>query len=354
MDDATDGQNLLTKKDVIDFQFAESTLSPKTPFVVACIPAFNEEATIARVVLLAERHVDQVFVCNDGSTDMTGNIAEALGVVVILHEANLGYEAALLSLFEEAKKRGVDVVVTLDADGQDDPSEIPKLLERLNAGDVDIVVGSRFLEGGGSEAPASMKAGAQETAGIVADSGVKATDVLSGFRAYTRHALESFTLTGEGVRVSTEILLKAGEKGLRIAEVPIHVKHVEGSSTQKPAPHGVDLVPTTLNEGSPTQSPAPSGLDLVPTTLNRLSIRHPVVFYGGPGFIISAVALVFWLWMLQIFDSSREIDPNLALVAAGACTVGLILLLVSIAFWVINSVVRAKSLRDSGHLGDEA
>jgi nucleotide-binding universal stress UspA family protein len=333
MDNVTDGQSLLTRKEGIDFQSAESTQSLKTPFVVACIPAFNEEATIAQVVLLAERYVDLVLVCNDGSTDLTGNLAEAMGAVVILHEANLGYEAALLSLFEEAVKRGVDVVVTLDADGQDDPSEIPMLLERLNVGDVDLVVGSRFLEGGGSEAPASMEAGAQEIAGVVAEGGVKVTDAESGFRAYTRHALESLTLTGEGMGVSTGILLKAGEKGLRIAEVPIHVKHDENSSTQSPAPHG---------------------LELVPTTLNRLSIRHPLLFYGVPGFISSAVALVFWLWTLQTFYSSREVDPNLALVAVGASTVGLILLLTNVILWVINSVVRARSLRNSGHLGDEA
>jgi glycosyltransferase involved in cell wall biosynthesis len=232
----------------------------------------------------------------------------------------LGYEAALLSLFEEAVKRGVDVVVTLDADGQDDPSEIPELLERLNVGDVDIVVGSRFLEGGGSEVPASMEAGTEEIAGVVADGGVKVTDAQSGFRAYT-------------MGMSTGILLKAGEKGLRIAEVPIHVKHDENSSTQSPAPHG---------------------LELVPTTLNRLSIMHPLLFYGVPGFISSAVALVFWLWTLQTFYSSREVDPNLALVAVGASTVGLILLLTNVILWVINSVVRARSLRDSGHLGDEA
>jgi cellulose synthase/poly-beta-1,6-N-acetylglucosamine synthase-like glycosyltransferase len=79
MDDATDGQNLLTKKDVIDFQFAESTLSPKTPFVVACIPAFNEEGTIARVVLMAERYVDRVVVCDDGSRDLTGRWLRGLG-----------------------------------------------------------------------------------------------------------------------------------------------------------------------------------------------------------------------------------------------------------------------------------
>jgi hypothetical protein len=326
----------------------------KRSVVAACIPAFNEEATIARVVLLAERYVDQVFVCDDGSTDMTGIIAEALGAVVVLHEANLGYEAALLSLFEEAVKRGVDVVVTLDADGQDDPSEIPMLLERLNVGDVDLVVGSRFLEGVGSEVPASMEAGTEEIAGVVAEGGVKVTDAESGFRAYTRHALESLTPAGEGVGVSTGILLKAGEKGLRIAEVPIHVKHDENSSTQSPAPHGLELVPTTLNENPSTRSPVPHGLDLVPITLNRLSIRYPLLFYGGPGFITSAVALVFWYWMLQIFDSSREVNPDLALVAAGASTVGLVLLLASIALWVINSVVRVRSLGDGGHPGDEA
>jgi hypothetical protein len=325
----------------------------KRSVVAACIPAFNEEATIARVVLLAERYVDQVFVCDDGSTDMSGIIAEALGAVVVLHEANLGYEAALLSLFEEAVKRGVDVVVTLDADGQDDPSEIPKLLERLNVGDVDIVVGSRFLEGGGSEAPEGREAGTEEIAGVVAEGGVKVTDAESGFRAYTRHALESLAPT-EGVGVSTGILLKAGEKGLRIAEVPIHVEHDEDSSAQSPASHGLELVPATLNESSSAQSPAPHGLDLVPITLNRLSIRYPLLFYGGPGFITSAVALVFWYWMLQIFDSSREVNPDLALVAAGASTVGLVLLLVSIALWVINSVVRVRSLGDGGHPGDEA
>jgi hypothetical protein len=199
-----------------------------------------------------------------------------------------------------------------------------------------------------------MEAGTEEIAGVVAEGGVKVTDAESGFRAYTRYALESLTPAGEGVGVSTGILLKAGENGLRIAEVPIHVEHDEDSSAQSPVSHGLDLVPTTLNENPSTRSSVPHGLDLVPITLNRLSIRYPLLFYGGPGFITSAVALVFWYWMLQIFDSSREVNPDLALVAAGASTVGLVLLLVSIALWVINSVVRVRSLGDGGHPGDEA
>jgi glycosyltransferase involved in cell wall biosynthesis len=302
-------------------------------------PAFNEEATITRVVLLAQRYVDQVFVCNDGSTDMTGHVAEALGAVVILHEVNLGYEAALMSLFKEVGKRAVDVAVTLDADGQDDPSEIPKLLDRLNVGDVDIVIGARSMEGG-NLVPEERESGL-EIAGMGVDGSLKITDVQSGFRAYTRRALESLIPTEEGMGVSVGILLKAGEKGFRIAEVPTHGNYDETPQAQIPPTQ----IPSTQIPS--TQTPAPKGLDSVPTTLDRLSIKNPVLFYGVPSLIVSAVALVLWLWMLQIFDASREINPDFALIASAASTIGLLLLLVSIAFWVINSVVHSRRLRDS-------
>ena len=296
-------------------------MTKKGPAVAACIPAFNEEATIARVVLTAERFVDRVLVCDDGSTDMTGVIAEALGAEVVLHETNLGYGAALQSLFKEVLERGFETVVTLDSNGQHDPSDIPKLLKRLSLGDVDIVIGSRFLEGGGSEAPAWRRAGIQAITGIVANGGVKVTDAQSGFRAYTRHALESLSLTEEGMGVSTEILLKAGEKGLRIAEVPIHVTYDENSSTRSPVPHGLDVV---LN------------------TMKHLSIRHPLLFYGLPGLVSTVIALAFWVWTLQIFADTRVISTNLALIAVGATIVGLMLMTTSIILWVIVSVVRGK------------
>jgi glycosyltransferase involved in cell wall biosynthesis len=299
----------------------KTLMTEKKPTVAACIPAFNEEATIARVVLLAERYVDRVFVCDDGSSDMTGNIAEALGAVVIRHTTNLGYGASLQSLFKEAHNGGVNMVVTLDADGQHDPSEIPKLLQRLSAGDVDIVVGSRFLEGGSSAAPAWRRAGIQVITDIVADGGVKITDAQSGFRAYTRYALESLSLTEEGMGLSTEILIKAGEKGLRIAEVPINVAYDGKSSTRNPVPHG---------------------LDLVFTTLKHISIRHPLLFYGVPGFASSIIALVFWILTLQIFDTTREIEPYIVLIAVGATAVGLMLMTTSIILWVIINVVREK------------
>ena len=86
------------------------------PFVVACIPAYNEGRTIAGVVVRAMSYVDGVLVCDDGSMDLTGGIAERLWAVVVSHEWNMGYGVALRSLFSEARRLGADVVVTLDGD----------------------------------------------------------------------------------------------------------------------------------------------------------------------------------------------------------------------------------------------
>jgi len=296
-------------------------MTEKGPVVAACIPAFNEEATIARVVLMAERFASLVLVCDDGSTDMSGIIAEALGADVVLHETNLGYGAALQSLFEEARKRGVDVAVTLDADGQDDPSEIPKLLKRLSLGDVDIVVGSRFLEGGGSEAPEGRRAGIQATTEIVADAGVKVTDAQSGFRAYNRRALETLKLTEQGVGVSAEILVNAGSQGLKVAEVPIRVSYEEESAEETPV----------------LQEPG-----VLPTTLKYLSINRPMLFFGLPGLVVTVAAIVFWGLTLYTYGETLAISLNMVVATLGATFIGLSLLTTGIILWVIKSVVGVK------------
>jgi glycosyltransferase involved in cell wall biosynthesis len=123
------------------------------PLVVACIPAFNEGRGIGGVVVRAVRYVDRVVVCDDGSVDLTGAIAEGLGAVVIRHERNRGKGAALRSAFLRARELGADVVVMLDADGQHDPEEIPGLIEPILRGEADMVVGSRYAEGSKTDAP---------------------------------------------------------------------------------------------------------------------------------------------------------------------------------------------------------
>ncbi|MFQ5759231.1 MAG: glycosyltransferase family 2 protein, partial [Candidatus Bathyarchaeia archaeon] len=104
------------------------------PFVVAAIPAYDEEKTIARVVLQAQRYVDRVVVCDDGSRDLTAKIAEKLGAEVIRHERNMGYGASIQSLFRKARELNADVMITLDGDGQHNSGEIPMLVEPVLEG----------------------------------------------------------------------------------------------------------------------------------------------------------------------------------------------------------------------------
>jgi glycosyltransferase involved in cell wall biosynthesis len=288
--------------------------------VVACIPAYNEERTIARVVVEAQRYVDKVIVCDDGSTDLTGEIARRLGAEVIRHERNMGYGTALYSLFKAARELDASAMVVLDADLQHNPSDIPRLLSPVVKGEADIVIGSRFLEKEGG-VPKYRGLGIRLITNFA--KGVsygEITDAQSGFRAYSRRAINSITPSEQGMGASTEILLKAKEIGLKMVEVPIRISYdVEKPSTHNPLLHG---------------------LDVILSTVKHLSIRRPLVFYGVPGFAALVVALFFWVWTLQIFASTRQIVTNIALIALGATLVGLMLLTTAVILWVLISVVR--------------
>ncbi|MCP8314046.1 MAG: glycosyltransferase family 2 protein, partial [archaeon] len=274
--------------------------------MVACIPAYNEESNLAKVVILAQRHVDKVVVCNDGSIDMTAEIAMKLGATVLEHERNMGYGAALRTIFKEQSS---DVLVTLDADGQHDPREIPKLVEPIIKGEADIVVGSRFL--GKSKMPKYRKLGV----GMITKlSNLNITDAQSGFRAYSRKALEKIMPTEMGMGVSTEILIKATEQGLRIKEVPINIRY--------------DVIKPSH------QNPFTHGLEVLLSILKFMSIKRPLLFYGVPGAISLMIALAFWVWTLRIFSETRQIMTNIALIAIGTTMVGLMLLTTAIILYV--------------------
>src|SRR5262245_13801073 len=113
-------------------------------FMVA-IPVFNEEAHLASVLREVRKYASDILVVNDGSTDRTGDILAAENdLVVLTHPHNRGYGAALISAFAHAVSRDdLDVLVTMDCDGQHEPSRIPVLLEAIH--DADIVSGSRYL-----------------------------------------------------------------------------------------------------------------------------------------------------------------------------------------------------------------
>jgi glycosyltransferase involved in cell wall biosynthesis len=112
-----------------------------TQLIVAGIPAYNEEKNIAKVILKAQTHADKIVVVDDGSKDYTTNIAEKLGAIVVRHETNLGYGAAIKSCFLAARDLDADILVTIDADDQHNPEDIPKVVGPILSGEYDVVIG---------------------------------------------------------------------------------------------------------------------------------------------------------------------------------------------------------------------
>src|SRR3990167_2967367 len=116
--------------------------------IVAVIPAYKEVTTIADVLTRTRSFVDEMIVVNDGSPDNTAEVASKNGALVVSHVINRGLGAAIGTGFAFAKKRGADVVITLDADGQHDPAEIPKFIDAIKNG-ADVVIGSRMISRSG-------------------------------------------------------------------------------------------------------------------------------------------------------------------------------------------------------------
>jgi len=195
--------------------------------VVAIIPALNAERTIARVVAEARRQIEPVVVVDDGSSDATGEVARAVGAIVLRHDVNRGKGGALKTGFSWALEQGYDAVITLDADGQHLASEIPKFLEMEDA---DLVIGGRahLFE---HMLPRRRNANRFSAWCISMCSGVPITDSQSGFRRYSGRLLRALKLHTDGFDLESEIIVLAGRRGLKIITIPIDLGFVDGIST---------------------------------------------------------------------------------------------------------------------------
>lgn len=288
-------------------------------FVVVGIPAFNEEKTIGRVVLKSLEHAEKVVVCDDGSTDLTGAIASRLGAEVLTHQKNLGYGAAIRTLFKRAREMGADVLVTLDGDGQHTPDEIVEVVKPIVDGVADVVIGSRFVDGHlTSVMPWYRRAGIRVITKL-ANNGTEndVRDAQSGFRAYNRKALDNLVLLENGMGISAEILIDARRQGLKVCEVSASCSYDDAlkTSTHNPVKHGVGVLASII----------------------KLVVEErPLTVLGIPGIFFLIIGIVFGVWTLQIYGVEHYIVTNIALAAIGFVMIGFFALSTAITLYAIS------------------
>lgn len=276
--------------------------------VVAVIPAYNEERSIARVIIGTEKVVDKVIVVNDGSTDLTGEISNRLGITTVRHDKNEGKGAALRDGIEYAKRDvDFDVLVTLDADLQHDPSEIPKVLEPIIRGNADMVVGFRPMDA--SIMPRERIAGNKIFDAMSNRNGEIIRDTQSGFRAYSKAALSKIKFMEDGLAIESQTFIDAVNVGLRIKEVPVSTTY-EGIVQKRSALRHFNHV-----------------LDYI---ITRTVANSPLLYLGLPGIISILLGIVAGLRVIQIFvDNHQQIAAGTALIAVTLIIVGAVLVATS-------------------------
>ena len=286
------------------------------------IPAYNEEKNIALIITKLKKITDSIIVCDDGSSDLTGEIARELGAIVISHPKNMGYGAAIRSLFLKAKELDLDGLITMDADGQHRIEDVNSVFKPINDEVADIVIGSRFLDKKSEEMPNYRKVGIKIITKVTNLSiKEKLTDSQSGFRAYSKKALQKVIPSDVGMGVSTEILIKASNLELKVAEVPIKVHYDVDTSTHNPVSHGTSVILSTIK---------------------FTSIHNPLKFYGIPGIIFLIIGLGFIAWTIQIYAVSQQIITNVSLIGIGCIVLGAVLLMSAVILFSVVTVVGEK------------
>lgn len=307
-------------------QIVEKTLhidAPGKVKVIVAIPAYNEEVAIGSVVIRCMKYVDKVIVIDDGSKDHTAEVAQLVGAEVIRHKVNGGYGAAIKTCFETAKVYDADAMIIIDADGQHDPDDIPSLISEMKKSQSDIVIGSRFVNGNGKKQkiPAYRKIGMKilDTATELG-SGLKITDSQSGFRLYSRKAINEIKLGNNDMAAGSEILIQAANNKLQISEVPITVRYdIENTSSENPVRHGFSVLGNIIR---------------------LISQRRPLLFFCAPGALLLIFGIVFGILSLDTFNNTRDISIFYTMASAMFVVLGTFSIFTG---FILQSILTIKS-----------
>lgn len=298
--------------------------------IVAGLPMYNEEETIGTVVTQVKDFVDHVICVDDGSSDSSARIAESCGAIVHRHRVNRGYGGALKTLFAKAREMEADCLVILDSDGQHEAADIPKLLEPILADDADFVIGSRFIDGGGSEdMPAYRRLGIKViTAASNLSSDLDIQDTQSGFRAFSKVAIERLRFDSEGMELSLEMLEDAHEKDLKITEIPTMIRY--------DVPKGSNF--TALSHG----------FTVLAWAMISLSQKKPLLVLGLPGFGLFAAGAAMALNAVNGISDSVDalVGPGLTAIWIGV--LGLAMMATGLVLQSARNFIRHLLIKEFG------
>jgi glycosyltransferase involved in cell wall biosynthesis len=291
--------------------------NPLEPTVVVAIPAYNEDRYIGSLVLKLRAQSRHVLVIDDGSTDATAELAEAAGALVIRHAHNMGKMAAVETAFDQARHMDADALVLLDGDSQHDPAEIDALVEPIFSDGADMVVGSRFA-GVRSVIPRWRVAGQHAlTLATNIGSGLHMTDTESGYRAFSRRALDEMRFNARGFALEPATQFEAKARGWKVAEVPISV-HYEIPMKRNPVWHGIGQ------------------LDAI---LRLIGEHRPLLFFGLPGLLVLLAGLLLGFQVVRIYDATQQLAIGYALITVLLVIVGVLSVFVGVMLHAIRAIV---------------
>lgn len=221
-------------------------IDSRYPDVWIVVPAYNEAAVIGEVIADVRSVFDHVVCVDDGSQDDTGAIALRAGAHLVKHPVNLGQGAAIQTGIEYARSQpGAEVFVTFDADGQHRVKDVMRMIDKLTAEDVDIVIGTRFADQGvGSEVPVLKRIVLRTAVWLSPRSRRLAlSDAHNGLRVFNRKVADGLDIAMSGMGHASEIIALVDENNWRVTEEPVEILYTEYSKSKgQPLVNGVNIV----------------------------------------------------------------------------------------------------------------
>ncbi len=293
----------------------------KTENVIAIIPAYNEANNIVNIINQVKNHVSSIIVIDDGSVDDTYKLALSTNIKVVRNNRNRGKGAALKRGFLESLKHNPDIVITIDADGQHDPEDIPILLKPIQEGMANLVIGSRYNALSIKETPRIRGIGLS-IIDVLNRTLIKINvrDTQSGFRAYNKSIIGTITdYDSVGYGAETEQLAHAEVHGFNIMEVPVKIRYQGLTQTSKMNPylHGTHIFSTIL----------------------KIAVeKKPLLIFGLTGFILILVSMIPIINIMLIFNETRYFSVPLAIISLGLIFVGSLSIVIAFILYALKRI----------------